>query len=58
MPTMRGQQPPIFDCEHLFLGQLELYEVENSTPLLGPEPTTPQLFVACSNRWETVMRHF
>ena len=36
---------PIFDCEPLFSIQSKYYEVENSTPLMGLEPTTPGIRV-------------
>ena len=44
--------------EQLFLKQSKLHEVENSTPLGGPEPTTARLYAECSNRWATEMWHF
>ena len=40
-----------YDCEKLFFKQWKFYHVENSTPLMGLEPTTPRLYVECSNRW-------
>ena len=38
-----------FDCEQLFLKQAKFNEVENSTPLVGREPTTPRLLLSSGN---------
>ena len=47
-----------FDCEQLCLIQSKFYDVENSAPLVGLEPTTARLHDERSDLWATKMWHF
>ena len=49
---------PIFDWEQLFLIQSKSYEVENSTLMMGHEPTNPRLHAKSPNRWAKGMWYF
>ena len=53
---MRKQEHPFFDCCKIFLRQSTFSEIENSSPLVGYEPTTSRLHGQCSNRWTTWMK--